>query len=266
MQDLRAYRQATKHYPCDCLDEPDCLFGSALGAAYRGADPIVCYYWAIYRASVFARSMTKSHVHATIRFVACAVWISRDLEGWGLPTFSRFITKESQTTLEGGFVVPVTFIRHLHAERPLFSANILKVVQGFIDQEHVKRGPLAIFADPYGVQVVGLQSIASHGDAAVKRLARSITTSDVFSRVFRTLDGVAYPELIQLLLDTWDAPAALVLAASEYFPSHFVDQLPVRCEKNECIVRKMQFCIRGKVLCEIRSSNRKALDIGRGPN
>ena len=74
----------------------DCLFGSALGAADRGADPLVFYYWAIYRVFVFTRSITKSHIQSTIKFVACTAWISRDLGRLGLPTFSRFITKESQ--------------------------------------------------------------------------------------------------------------------------------------------------------------------------
>ena len=98
------------------------------------------------------------------------------------------------------------------------------------------------------------------GDAAVRRIAREIATSDVFSRLFRTLDGDEYPGLIKMLLDTWDAPAALVLAASECFPAHFVDQLLVRCEKNECMVRKMPFRTKRMVLRDIRGVNRKALD------
>ena len=70
----------------------------------------------------------------------------------------------------------------------------------------------------------------------------------MFSRLLRTLDGDEYPALIKMLLDTWDAPATIVLAASECFPAHFVDQLLVRCEKNECMVRKMPFRTRRKVL------------------
>ena len=95
----------------------------------------------------------------------------------------------------------------------------------------MKRGPLAIFSNPFGVQVAGLQSISALGDAAVRRIARKIVTSDVFSRLFRTIDGDKYQALIKMLLDTWDAPAALVLAASECFPAHFVDQLLVREER-----------------------------------
>ena len=51
-----------------------------------------------------------------------------------------------------------------------------------------------------------------------------------------------------------------MLAASECFPAQFVDQLLVRCEKNECMVRKMPFRTRKKVLRDIRAVNRKALD------
>lgn len=231
----------------------DTVFGSFRAAVIKGADPIVCYVFAVQRCLHLAMMTNPSVKKVDAVRLVNAFFAPRTLGGWGLPHLQAWLTQESKDSLSA-YTFTMCSLRDAVPD-PSVKDSISKVVGGTLLQEPKNAGLNDVLGSPCAVRAAGVVDPTAAVMSTIKRGMRNKCKSQIFKSMLGCEETEeARDTALQVIKScVWDA--SILELVGQCIPSAHASALVDRAYRNELVVQLFPFKLRSVLIRRLKKAN-----------
>lgn len=247
----------------------DSIMGTARGAASRGYDAIHAYVTAldlvIFEMTRMGFNIDSANVPLT--FCTSGAFLPRSIGGWGLPTYASWCSPTCESTLESSLnplIKTIDLLGHTSKD-PKSTKVLIEDLQSIVYAEKVKRAPLAVISDPFGISIPNVVNPVGTLRSFLEQTALSITNSKFWGSILKIHSDPAYERLIDSFLKKTAYPAPVVSSIGETLPHAVADAFITKISSSQAVLSastRKSFSYANK---RLRADNKTALNQYRLP-
>lgn len=214
----------------------DSVFGSFLGAADRGADPVMAYTFAIHRSLAVMKACAHRLSFDTAIVTLATAFLPRQAMGWGLPAFAQWVTREATSALGSGFSVVAVVADILEDSDPRACAALRSLLRAISLEVPVDRSVMAVAEDPFQVALPDVINPSTPVLRLYKiALSRAVTAPE-FLRLTTMGESSAYARNLERAIRASEWPAAILAEWCSSLPHAVVRGVMATAESNEAVL------------------------------
>jgi len=246
----KADRDFTRRY-ASILDHTDTVLGAYRSAAGRGADPLVCYAYAIFRVChLCVQTASQFGLAGATRTVA-TLFAPRGMGGLGLPSLTGFLTNEIHDGITSFLNIMYTLSDR--QQRDCDRRTTQGITRAVAMQPFAKGKYESLASRPREVYMHGVVDPGTPVRSFLQSKLASYTESPVFSEMLAAppAENAFFEELVKL--GVWDANVLESFTAA--LPNRVRAALLDRAGRSEILVRVTSFKDRARLSDRLKEGN-----------
>ena len=143
-------------------DRINIVMGAFRGASETGANPVLCYVTAIWRAMTLIYQIGGKGYKPDTAVTAVFAWLTPALGGYGIPNFTHWTSRSTENPLTAGLGTVCRIARTIRYTMPKLYTIIQDCLNYVVSSQTASRSSVAIADDPFGVRLSAVKGHPLH--------------------------------------------------------------------------------------------------------